>query len=380
MAIAGVFIAILSPILGAIADRTGRRKPWIGGLSLVAAIGCLMLWFVEPNSDSITYALIVVTIATITAELAQVFYNAMLPSVAPAGWVGRLSGWGWATGYLGGLACLVVALFGLIMTETPFFGLLGTEAQENVRAAAPLAGVWYLIFAIPMFLFTPDAPAKEATLVTAVRDGFRTLGNTLQTLHHHKQVLRFLIASAVYRDGLITLFAFGGIYAAGTFGMDSSEIIMFAIALNVTAALGAFGLSWLDDLIGAKATILMTLACLMALGLPLILISDPLWFWILAIALGTFIGPAQAAGRSMLARLAPPTVITEMYGLYNLSGKAVSFIGPVLFGLATEAFQTQRAGMATILLTFGAGFALMLLVRETPPSSAPRAQGNSRID
>lgn len=366
VALAGITIALLSPILGAVADHSGRRKPWIAGFAVIAILATGSLWFVTPGPASIPLAMAGLIFGTIGVELGFVFYNAMLPGLAPPGWLGRVSGWGWAAGYLGGLGCLVLALFGLVQTEAPLFGLLTTADQANVRAVAPLVAIWYAVFALPMFLFTPDQPSAGVPLRQAVGAGLATLGRTLRQIRQYKDILRFLIASAFFRDGLTTLVTFGGIYAAGTFGMDFQEIVLFAIALNLAAAAGSIGFAWVDDRIGAKPTILMALAGLIGLGVPLLLITAKLWFWILAVGLGVFIGPAQAAGRSLLARMAPPGMVTEMFGLYSLSGKAVAFMGPLALGWATAAFNSQRAGMATIMVLFAIGFAIMLGVREPP--------------
>ncbi len=372
VSLAGLVVAVLSPVLGAIADRAGRRKPWIAVLTALGVVASLMMWFVTPTPSSALLATAMLALGTIGFELAVVFYNAMLPRLAPVGWIGRLSGWGWAFGYLGGMGCLVLALFGLVQTETPLFGLIDTVDAANVRATGPLVAVWCVLFALPLFVWTPDEPATGATLGRAVREGLGTLWQTVREIRRYRNIVRFLIASALYRDGLITLVTFGGIYAAGTFGMDFGEIVIFAIALNVSAAIGSIAFAWVDDWIGAKPTIEITLIGLIALGIPTLLITEALWFWVLAIGLGLFIGPAQAAGRSLMARLCPAGMETEMFGLYNLAGKAVAFLGPLVLGWATETFASQRVGMGTILLFFLAGYLLMLTVRE-PSAGRPTA-------
>lgn len=367
IALAGIAVAVLSPLLGAIADRTGRRLPWICGFTLLGVAATATLWFVRPDPASIPLALVAVAVATVAIELATVFYNAMLGSLAPKGWVGRLSGWGWATGYFGSILCLLIALFGLVQAEQAPFGLWSTEDQGNVRATALLTAAWYAVFALPLFLLTPDAPSTGVPIRRAIGDGLKALAETVRAARREGNVLRFLIASAIYRDGLNTLFSFGGLYAATVFGMGFEDLVIFAVLLNVSAALGAIGFAFLDDRIGARPTILISLAGLIATGLPLLVIEDRGWFWAIAILLGTFIGPAQAAGRSLLTRLTPPDTLAEMFGLYNLTGKAVSFVGPLLFGFATEIFATPRAGMATVVLFFAIGMAVMLSVQEPKP-------------
>lgn len=369
MTVAGIAIALLSPLLGAIADRHGRRKPWMALFTGITVALSAALWWVRPDPADALFALVCVVVATVSFELANVFYNASLPALVPPRLLGRVSGWGWGVGYFGGLVCLVVALFGFVKAEAPLFGLFGLSweqwgPQANIRATALLVALWYGLFALPYFLWVPDEPPNGRSLVQATREGVAMLGRTLRHAGQHRQAVRFLIASAFYRDGINTITAFGGLFAAGTFGMSFEEIVLFAIALNVVAGFGAIGFAWMDDRAGAKPVILAALAGMLLFGLPLLLVSDKLWFWLLALGLGAFFGPAQAAGRSMMARLSPPGMTGEMFGLYGLTGRFVGFFGPLLFGLATEAFASQRAGMGTVLAFFVVGFGLMLGVRE----------------
>lgn len=364
MAISGLAIAVLSPMLGAIADQAGRRKPWLGMFTGICLVATVALWWVRPDPSNVLLALVGVAVATTAFELAGVFYNAMLPALSPPHMLGRISGWGWGVGYFGGLACLVLALFGFVQADGLFIGWVGTEAQANVRATSLLVAVWYAVFALPLFLFVPDAPATGLPLATAVRDGIGMFRRTLGYLRGEGNLVRWFIASALYRDGINTITAFGGIYAAGTFGMSFEEIVIFAIVLNVFAGTGAIGFAWLDDWFGAKRVILVSVFALVLTGAALLMVTEKLWFWVFALGLGIFFGPAQAAGRSFMARMAPPGMVTEMFGLYSLTGRAVGFVGPLALGFATEAFASQRAGMASVLVFFVIGFALMLTVRE----------------
>ncbi|MCB9947087.1 MAG: MFS transporter [Rhodospirillaceae bacterium] len=365
LGISGLAVAIASPILGAIADRGGRRKPWLGLFVALTVVSTALLWFAEPDRAFAVYALVLVAVASIAFELSGVFYNAMLPDIAPAGMVGRISGWGWGLGYAGGLSALALSLFGFVgFGEMAPLVDVGTERAENLRATAPLVAVWFAVFALPLFLLTPDRPGLATTPLAAVREGLALLGRTIASVRRLGNVLRFLIASALYRDGLTTLFAVGGLYAACTMGMDFAEIIVFAIGLNVTAGLGAAGFAWLDDGMGSKKTIVIALMGLIAFGIPLLLVTSSGLFIGLALGLGIFVGPAQAASRSLMAKLAPPDAATEFFGLYALTGKAAAFAGPILFAVLTDAFASQRAGMTGILALWVAGGALLLTVRE----------------
>jgi len=313
----------------------------------------------------VVLALVLVAIGTLGFEFGTVFYNAMLPDMVPRQRLGRWSGWGWGLGYVGGLLALVLCLVGFVQTERPWFGV-GKEDAANIRATTVLVAVWFAVFALPLFLLTPDRPSNNLPMAAAVRQGLAMLGATLANLRRRRTIALFLLAQMFYADGLATLFAFGGIYAAGTFGMSFAEVIQFGIALNVTAGLGAAAFAPLDDRIGAKRTILLSLAGLILSGALVLLVESKTWFWIGGSILGIFVGPCQAASRSMMARLAPPGERAEMFGLLALSGKATAFLGPALLGWATLTFMSQRAGMATILLFWIAGMAVLLAVRDPP--------------
>ena len=360
---AAIAIALLSPLLGAIADVGGRRKPWLATLTVLTVAATAMLWFVRPDPAYGLLGLTAMALGTVGFELGTVFYNAMLPALVGPDRVGRISGWAWGLGYAGGLACLAAALLAFLLPAHPLFGL-DKGSAEQVRAAMLLTALWFALFSLPLFLFVPDRPANGLGLGTAIREGLAQLMRTFRDLRRHANIARFLLAKMIYIDGLNTLFAFGGIYAAGSFGMSLEQVLIFGIVLNVTAGLGAAGFAWVDDWIGAKPTILIALAATTLLGIAILLVYDIVWFWILAIAIGTFLGPTQAASRSMMARLAPPKLATEFFGLYALAGKATAFFGPWAVAAATTAFDSQRAGMATIPPFLVLGFLLLLWVRE----------------
>jgi len=361
--------AVLGPMLGAIADTGGRRKPWIFVFTWVSVLATSLLWFAEPDPSWVLFTLVAVVIANLGLEMAGIFYNGMLSDLAEPDWIGRLSGWAWGLGYLGGLGCLIVALFGFVQTETPLFGLDKATA-EHVRATAPLVALWLAVFSVPLFLLTPDKPVGGLPALVAIRRGLAKLYQTITNLRDHGKIVHFLLARMLYIDGLNTLFAFGGIYAAGTFGFELADVITFGILLNVTAGLGAFAFAWLDDRLGPKTVILIALTGLFACGLGAVLTHNVLHFWIIGGFLGVFVGPTQAASRTLMAKLAPPEQQTEMFGLYALSGKITAFLGPLILGTVTLWADSQRAGMATILLFFAAGFALLWMLKPDQSSRA----------
>ena len=363
--VAALLIALISPVLGAIADVGGRRKPWLLFFVVASSAATAALWFVAPEHDYLLLALTLVLVANVCNEVAQAFYNAMLPDLADHHQLGRWSGWGWGLGYIAGIVALSLILVVFVQPKPPLFGL-DAEAAEQVRITGPLLAVWFLLFSLPLFLITPDRPSHARPLGESVRHGLTMLVATLKDVRRNANIARFLLARLIYNDGLNTLFAFGGIYAAGTFGMTLNEVLLFGIALNVTAGLGAFGFAFLDDKIGSKPTILIAICGLFVAGTVALLAEEKTTFWAVALVIGIFVGPAQSASRTLMARLAPADQRTEMFGIYALTGKVTAFIGPFLFGTATAWFQSQRAGMATILVMFVVGGLLLLRVWEPP--------------
>lgn len=367
--IAGVVIAILAPILGAIADQSGRRKPWLISFTLLCVVSSAMLWTVTPDQSQFWTAALWVGLGTLGAEFAFIFYNSMLPDLARSERTGRWSGWAWGLGYVGGIASLVVALYGFIEADGTLFNL-DRDAAEHVRATFVLVAVWYLVFALPAFFFIPDRPSTGLSLGAATRAGLAQLKQSIAHVRQYRDIARFLIARMLYTDGLATIFTFGGVYAAGTFNMSPTEVLQFAIALNVTAGLGALGFAWIDDALGGRNTILLSLVGLGCSAFAILVVDGATAFWIWGMILGIFVGPLQSASRSHLARVAPPHLQTQMFGLFAFSGKATAFAGPLLVGWVTSVTDSQRWGMSTILLFLLIGFVLMLKVPETEARKA----------
>ncbi len=392
-AAAGLAIALLSPVLGAIADANGRRKPWIAGFGALLVIGASLMWIGKPGDPSIIIPLLIAyAIATIGVEFATVFNNAMMPTLVPPERIGRLSGTGWAIGYAGGIVSLVIVLGFMAAnpaTGKTLFGLvpiLGLDPKtfEGDRITGPLTGLWFIIFVLPMFLLTPDIPAR-LPLRAAVSKGLRELRATLAELTKSRSMTIFLIANMIYTDGLVSLFAFGGIYAVGTFGWNTIQIGTFGILLAISGAFGAWFGGRLDDRLGPKTVIAGSLLILLSSIAAILLINRDSIFFIpvtppvpngplfaapaekVYLALGALIGlaagPLQAASRTMLIRLAPKDRITQYFGLFALTGKVTSFLGPLLIGVITAATMSQKAGMAVLVPFFLAGLALLSRVK-----------------
>ncbi|MBR1169825.1 MFS transporter [Bradyrhizobium liaoningense] len=394
MAAAGLAIALLSPVLGAIADAAGRRKPWIAGFGAVLVLASCTLWIGKPGDAAVIPPLLTaVALASIGAEFATVFNNAMMPTLVPPERIGRLSGTGWATGYIGGIVSLIIVLGFLaanpetgrtLLGFTPLFGLDPVTHQGD-RAAGPLTALWFIIFVTPMFLFTPDYPAKRP-LREALREGLSELKQSIESLPRQKSLAAFLLANMIYTDGLVSLFAFGGIYAAGTFGWHTIQIGTFGIMLAIAGALGAWLGGKLDDRLGPKRVIAGSLLVLL-LSVAAILLVDkdsvlfvktappqagaPLFssaaeraYLVLGCLIGAAGGPLQAASRTLLIHLAPKDRIAQYFGLFALTGKVTSFIGPLLIGMVTALTASQKAGMAVLVVFFVAGLGLLMRVRE----------------
>jgi UMF1 family MFS transporter len=394
-AAAGLFIAVMSPVLGAIADASGRRKPWIAAFGLLLLIGSSAMWIGKPGDPSVVLpVLIAFAIATVGVEFATVFNNAMMPTLVPPEKIGRLSGTGWATGYVGGILSLVLVL-GFMAADPgtgrtlfgfkPIFGL-DPVMHEGDRITGPLTGLWFVVFVLPMFLFTPDHAAKRP-VTQALSEGLRELGDTLSHLAKNRSMMTFLIANMVYTDGLVSLFAFGGIYAAGTFGWHTIQIGTFGILLAVAGTLGAWVGGQLDDRLGPKRVIASSMLILLLSIVAILLVDrDSILFipvappvpggglfaapaekayLLLGCLIGMAGGPLQAASRTLLIRLAPEDRITQYFGLFALTGKVTSFMGPLLVGIITAVTMSQKAGMAVLIVFFVAG--LILLMRVKPP-------------
>jgi UMF1 family MFS transporter len=361
--IVGLCIGLLSPMLGAIADAGGRRRVMLAGCALFCAAATASLWFARPEPADARFALIAVALATIAFELGTVFYNAMLPGIASRARIARLSGLGFAAGYAGGLTCLVLCLALLVQPDPALFGL-DRGAAEHVRATALLVAGWMLLFALPILLLVPDPPGEKTRWSLALSRGLAELIALLRGLPRHPSLARFLIARLFYTDGLNTLFAFGAIFAAGVFGMGFEELLLFGIALNITAGIGAFAGGWVDERLGAKRTILLSLMALLAIGAAMLTIESKAVFWALGLLLGLFFGPAQAASRTLMAHLAPPAEMAAHFGLFALSGRLTGFLGPALLALVTSLAASQRAGMAVVFGLLLVGAAVLLTVRE----------------
>jgi UMF1 family MFS transporter len=359
-ALAGIIIAFAGPIFGAIADQDGQHKRWLGFFTFCCIVSTAFLWFVCPSPLCIGSALALFVIGSVSLEITHIFYNSFLPMLVTPKFMGRVSGVGWGLGYFGGIVALAAVLMFSVLHKP---GWLDSSSLEEIRIVGPFSALWFALFCLPLFLFVSDTPNNKQSLTKNILYGLRHIKRTLTMLVNEKNILWFLLARMIYTDGLNTLFAFGGIFAVGTFNFSFTDILIFGITLNVMAGVGAIGLAWFDDHLGSKPTILMSLVCLTLIGTVLVFTQTSFWFWVTASMLAIFVGPVQSASRSLMAHLTPPNKTSELFGLYALSGRVTSFIGPWLLGYVTYYFQSQRAGMATILLFFVIGGIMLTQVQ-----------------
>ena len=396
--IGGLLIALSSPVLGAIADASGPRKPWILVFSILGVIGCWALWFAVPGMENLTFVLLAIALAVFGMEFAAVFNNAMMPTLVPRAELGRLSGSAWGLGYLGGLITLVFVLgFLSASPETgrtllgfePLFGL-DPAMREGDRASGPLTALWYVVFVLPMFLFTPDV-VRKPSVSGAVKEGLSELGKTLRRLPGERSYFSFLMSSMFYRDALNALYAFGGIYAAGVLGWSIIQIGIFGILANITGAAGAWLGGRADQRYGPKVVVswsilVLTFCCLLVISTTqtqvlFMTVADvaggsglpDITFYVAGALIGAAGGSIQAASRTLLVDQVERDKVTEAFGLYALSGKATTFIGPLTIAFATaffasEAFglstqDAQRLGVTPIIVLFMIGLVLLPMVK-----------------
>ncbi|MGO4119496.1 MFS transporter [Arthrobacter sp. YAF16] len=383
LAIAGAAIALLAPVTGQRSDSGGRRKLWLGVNTAAVALLTGLCFFVFPRPEFLLLGVTLIALGNVFFEFAGVNYNAMLAQISTPANIGKISGFGWASGYLGGIVALLIVLQLFVQPSFEWFGA-STEESLNIRLVAVFSALWFLVFAIPVMLAVPEVPkarqsglgffASYSLLVRRIRAIYRTSPHTIY----------FLLASAIFRDGLAAVFTFGGIIAAGTFGFELKQVIFFAIFGNVVAAVGALLGGLLDDRVGPKAVIIGSLIGLLIAGSVLLALGNGNYsffgmdwagsttFWVFGLFLCLFVGPAQSSSRAYLARLAPHGESGELFGLYATTGRAVSFLAPALFTLCIAVAtplvapgEAQRWGILGIMVVLLAGLLVMLPVK--PP-------------
>lgn len=389
LALTGVIIAILAPILGSVADSSGRRMPWVWIFSVMYVVGAFGCWYTVPQDFSVFWALVFFGMGLIGMEFATIFTNSFLPSLGPREELGRISGSGWGFGYVGGVLALVImlALFqagdnGLTMVGLePLFGL-DPGAGEDTRIVGPLTGLWYAVFMIPFFLWVREAPPHDGAHYR-IGQGLRDLGRTLKGLPSHPSLLAYLGSSMFYRDALNGMYTFGGIYALGVLDWSIMEVGIFGILAAISGAVFAWVGGHADRKFGPMPVIVVCCVTLIFTACLIVGLSpeavfgmaveegsslpDQL-FYLAGLLIGAAGGAVQSASRNMLTRQANPARMTEAFGLYALSGKATTFLAPWLIGMTTDITNNQRLGVTPLIVLFGIGLIMLIWVN-------PRGEG-----
>ena len=404
-ATAGVILAITAPFLGAIADKNGRRKPWVGGTVACMSVGAVMLWFVLPAGGGIgiTATLGLLLAISVAFAISEVFHNAMLPSVAPVDRLGVISGVAFALGNVGGLSLMLFVLFAFAMPgtndwsflpEAPLFGI-DQGAHEHDRLVGPVAGIWMLLFTLPVLLFTPDGAASGTPMVEAARQGIRDVLTTLRQLRHYSNIAVYLFSRMLFIDGMVGVMTFGGVYASGTFGWGSTTLLIFGLCTSASAMLGAWAGGLLDDALGSLGALRVAIAASSVILLVLVSIqpdvvlyvvpvsTEPVWdfpyfrttaelfYFCTNQVFAMFFVTGLSASRTLMARISPPEMATQFFGLFALSGTVTAFLAPLMVATTTSLFASQRAGFASLASLMILGALVLLRVREERATVAP---------
>ena len=340
ISITAIVVAFLSPILGAIADNGGYRRFFLILFTWICAIFSMLLYF--PQSGDVFFALTLFVIANISFEMGTVFCNSYLPDLSEKSNSGSISGFAWGIGFVGGLIALFLSLF-----------LFSELDSVSIRKINVLVGIWLLLFSIPTFLFVKDRK-KERFRKEHIIHSFFEIKTTFRSISKYKVISQFLVARLFFNDGLITIFALGGIYAVGTLDFSFNEVMKLGIVLNIAAGLGSFLFGYLEDKIGFKKIIDITLIVLIIATLIAIYAPETHYpkelFWLAGVLIGLMVGPNQSCCRSLMAQITPKAKLNEFFGFFALTGKATSFIGPLLFGIVTSIYNQQMALWVVIIL------------------------------
>jgi MFS transporter, UMF1 family len=391
---AALLVAIGAPVLGAIADAGGRRKPWLVGCLVIGAPCMASLWFATPNmSSGLVWIMVALIGGTLCFEYSAVFCSAMLPNIAPPGRIGFLSGLGYSLGNLFGIFLFVFYLLAWDRNPHPLFGL-NVRAHEPERAVGILAAVWLVLFYLPMFIWTPDSPATSRSIPEAIREGWRSLVHTLASARRYRNTGLFLVARLLYNEGFVVIMLFTSVVAAGVLHFTPRMLITMGLINSVVATISGVFAGWLDRAVGTKAaTILFVCGCLVANVVVCSLTPDTVFFLKLHGAalhasggvfptlpdrvflvaqnsLAFFVTGGLVTSRTLMAKLSPANMLNEFFGLYAVSGNATSFIGPLAIGIVTAVFASQRAGVAVGIAFLVVGVLLMIPVTEAAPSSS----------
>lgn len=397
-AAAGTVLAVTAPFLGAIADKDGRRKPWLVGTVAIMTAGAFSLWMIEPEGRgmSLTSALIILFVIKVCFTIMEVFHNAMLPSIAPANKIGIISGLAFSLGNVGGLLLMLFVLFAFSMPgtqpwaflpEAPLFGI-DQAAHEHNRIVGPIAGAWMILFMLPVLLFTPDGQASTSGMWQLAKEGVNDVVQTLKHVRHYANVARYLLARLFFIDGMVGVLTFGGVYASGTFGWDTTTLLIFGLCTSGSAMLGAYIGGLLDDRLGSMRALRISITTSSVVLLTLVSVdpdtilyfvevgTEPVWgspyfatlpelFYLATNQIfAMFFVTGLSSSRTLMARLSPPELATQFFGLFALSATVTAFLAPLLVATATDLFESQRIGFASLAALMIIGAIMLMKVKE----------------
>ena len=355
---AGIVILVLAPVLGQQADARGNKKKWVIGATIGVALLQFALFFVEADPKFFWFGAFAVAVAAVISEIGNVSYYAMLSEVSTPKNVGRISGLGWGLGYIGGVVALIVCI--------PVLFLIGQDKPLAFKLVAVICAVWTIVFSIPLFRNVPESPAYASSEKVGFFRSYVVLAKNIGKLFRdNRPTFWFMLSAAVYRDGLAGVFAFGAVLAAQGFGFSFLEVIVFGLAANLVAGVSTLLAGRVDDAIGPRRLIVIALSGLVVMAFIVFALKDygTIVFWICGLLLCAFVGPTQAASRSLLTRLAPPSQQGEIFGLYATTGRVASFLSPLAWSLFLAWFGGIVYGVLGIGLILLIGLVLLLFVR-----------------
>ena len=332
-AIAGILLAVMAPVMGRRSDENGRRKFWLIVNTAVLALITGLSFFVEPKPEYFLFGLILYGLGSVIQESAFINYYAMLKGVTTEKNIGRVSGFAWGLGYVGGIVLLMISLICFVLPDVPLFGI-PTVDKLNIRTIFLMSAIWIVVFSIPLLLWVPEIPKKVGAAKESILDSYKFLFRQLKTLRNQApETFKFLISSAIYRDGLAGVFTFGAIIGQQAFGFNVTSIMFYGIAANIVAAIGAALGGWLDDRVGSRTVIAGSLVGLIFGSISVFVFAPagPITFWIFGLLLTLFVGPAQASSRTFVSRFTPHGREGEVFGLYQTTGRAVSFLSGTMY-------------------------------------------------
>lgn len=376
LTVAGLTVAVLAPVTGVLVEAPRRRRASLTALTGLAVAMTCATSLIRDDPRYLWAGLALLAATAACSDLASVPYNAMLRQLSTLENSGRISGMGWAAGYVGSVLLLLVVYVGFISGDGPTRGLLGIPVDDgqNVRAAMLLAAAWFALFALPLLLtahtLAPSAHLPEQPV--GVLGAYRKLWSDLRAeWGRDRNLVYYLLASAVFRDGLAGVFAFGAVLGVNVYGISQADVLLFGVAASVVAALGAVVGGVLDDRIGSKPVIVTSLTAMIAVGLSLLALSGAVAFWVCGLLLCLFVGPTQSSARTLLLRMATDGKEAVAFGLYTMTGRAVAFLAPWLFFVFVDWFDSDRAGMGGLCVVLTAGLIAMLAVRAPKHAARP---------